>query len=772
MMYKNLFTMCAVAGAMLMQVACTNTPNPEPDAVNIIPLPRSMTMMNGQFILKDGMSICYSDTSLKPAANYLSTLLSRSTGYFFKTQEGTNGNINLSLTTDSPSKEGSYSLQVENQKIQVSSSNYPGIIAGIETIRQLLPDEIESTEVIPDKVWTIPAISLSDEPRFQWRGLMLDVSRHFSSKEEVKELLDLMALYKMNKFHWHLTDDQGWRIEIKRYPLLTEKGAWRPFNAQDRECMRRAEAENNPDFHIPEEKLKIIQGDTLYGGYYTQEDIKEVVRYAAERGIDIIPEIDMPGHMLAAVSNYTGVSCFRQTGWGEMFSSPVCPGKDSALEFCKNIYAEIFPLFPYKYVHLGADEVEKINWKKCPDCQKRMKDNRLKSEEELQSWFVHQMEAYFNEHGKQLIGWDEIIDGGLSETATVAWWRSWSPEAVPTATAHGNQVIYCPNAHFYLDYQQDKSSVRGIYEYTLAPDSLSEAQKALILGVQGNIWCEWIPSRERMQYMAVPRMLAIAEIGWSNPEQMYWEDFQRRMIGQFPRLSLMDINYRMPDLEGFHTINAFVGETEVKIFSPDPNVEIHYTTDGTQPTLESPCYSGAIKIDESTDFIFRSFRTNGKGSDCFKTSYLKQDYAPAAENVSPRKNGLQAIWYEGRPDSCTKIENFPKKGTYEIPDVMIPSSVKGDIGLIITGYFNAPTDGVYTFALLSDDGSWLKIDGEIVANNDGPHAPQEITGQRALKKGLHPIEIRYFDYNGGILHLRIFDPSGKLMPVETGIYAY
>ena len=210
------------------------------------------------------------------------------------------------------------------------------------------------------------------------------------------------------------------------------------------------------------------------------------------------------------------------------------------------------------------------------------------------------------------------------------------------------------------------------------------------------------------------------------------------MIEQFPRLSLMDINYRMPDLEGFHTINAFVGETEVKIFSPDPNVEIHYTTDGTQPTLESPCYSGAIKIDESTDFIFRSFRTNGKGSDSFKTSYLKQDYAPAAENVSPQKNGLQAIWYEGRPDSYTKIENFPKKGTYEIPDVMIPSSVKGDIGLIITGYFNAPTDGVYTFALLSDDGSWLKIDGEIVANNDGPHAPQEITGQRALKKGLHP----------------------------------
>lgn len=771
-MYKNFLIFCTMAGFLFAQTACTETPKTNPEEINIIPVPRTVEMTNGEFTVRDNMLISYSDSLLKPAADYLADMLSRSTGYLFLVQQGDEGAIRLSLNENNSSQEGAYTLQVNPQKTVISSANYAGIIAGIQTIRQLLPDEIELDEPHADITWTIPSVTISDAPRFGWRGLMLDVSRHFFTKEEVKEVLDLMALYKMNKFHWHLTDDQGWRVEIKRYPLLTEKGAWRSFNSQDRVCMSRAKAENNPDLEIPVEKMKIIQGDTLYGGYYTQEDIKEVVSYAAQRGIDVIPEIDMPGHMLAAVNNYSGVSCFSETGWGEMFSSPVCPGKDSALEFCKNIYAEIFPLFPYKYIHLGADEVEKINWKKCPDCQKRMRDNGLKTEEELQSWFVHQMEAYFNEHGKQLIGWDEIIEGGLSQTATVMWWRNWNPSAVPTATAHGNPVISCPNAYFYLDYQQDKYSVRNIYEYTLAPDSLSEAQRDLVLGVQGNIWCEYIPSRERMHYMAVPRMLAIAEIGWSDPQQTGWENFQKRMIGQFPRLSLMNINYRMPDLEGFYTQNAFIGETEVKIISPDPHVEIHYTTDGTQPTLESPQYTGAIQIDESTDFIFRSFRPNGKGGDSFKTRYLKQEYAPADPDATPKNNGLLAIWHEGRFDACADIDKAPETGKYEIPDVGIPAEVKGDIGLIISGYFNVPADGVYTFSLLSDDGSWLKVDGELVSDNDGPHAPQEITGQRALAKGLHPIEIRYFDYNGGLLNLKIFDSFGNLMQANKGIYAY
>ena len=336
-MYKKLLWMGVVSGALLVASACTNTAQQGQMAeINIIPEPKSMQVSNGAFTLEDGMTIGYSNDSLRPAAEYLAMMLSRPTGYQFLLQEGEGAAIQLSLAAGSATKEGSYVLQVEKGKVHVSSSNYAGVIAGIETVRQLLPAEIESKRTLEGETWAMPAVSITDEPRFGWRGLMLDVSRHFYTKEEVKELLDLMALYKMNKFHWHLTDDQGWRIEIKKYPLLTEKGAWRTFNSQDRECMRRAKAEHNPDFEIPEEKLKIVQGDTLYGGFYTQEDIKEVVHYAAVRGIDVIPEVDMPGHMLAAVSNYAGVSCFRETGWGSMFSSPVCPGKESALEFCKN----------------------------------------------------------------------------------------------------------------------------------------------------------------------------------------------------------------------------------------------------------------------------------------------------------------------------------------------------------------------------------------------------------------------------------------------------
>ena len=463
-MYKRLFFACTIAGALFANISCTSTQETSVADINIIPLPKSVTQESGSFLLTDGMTIGISDPSLKPAAEYLASLLARSTGYHLSVMEGQDGDIQLSLADSFSPKEGSYSLHVGKKNITISSGNYGGFIAGIQTLRQLFPAEIESAVELPGNTWALPAVTITDEPRFSWRGVMLDVSRHFYSPDEVKELLDLMALYKLNKFHWHLTDDQGWRIEIKKYPLLTEKGAWRPFNSQDRECMRRAKAEDNKDFEIPAEKLRIVQGDTLYGGFYTQEEIKDIVKYAGIRGIDVIPEIDMPGHMLAAVSNYSGVSCFAQTGWGKSFSSPVCPGKDSALEFCKNVYAEIIPLFPYKYIHLGADEVEKTNWKKCPDCQKRMKDEGLKTEEELQSWFVHYMEHFFNEHGKNLIGWDEILEGGLSETATIMWWRNWHPQSLPEATAQGNQAIYCPNANFYLDVQQDRKSVRNLYE--------------------------------------------------------------------------------------------------------------------------------------------------------------------------------------------------------------------------------------------------------------------------------------------------------------------
>lgn len=764
--YKKWIAACTLTGSLLLG-ACTSTP-PTVRDVSIVPLPNSVQQDSGAFVLPKSCTIGITDPQLAPAAEYLAGILSPATGYNVKVTDG-EGTITLSLG-EVEGKDGAYHLKADTKKVDIKGNSYGGVIAGIESLRQLFPPQIESKQIVNGVDWAIPTVDIKDAPRYEWRGLMLDVSRHFYTVDEVKEVLDIMALYKMNKFHWHLTDDQGWRIEIKKYPLLTEKGAWRKFNSHDRECIRLSIKEDNPDYAIPEAKLCIVEGDTLYGGFYTQEDIKDVIAYAKVRSIDIIPEIDMPGHMLAAVSNYSGVSCFDETGWGSTFSSPVCPGKDSALEFCKNVYSELIDLFPYKYVNIGGDEVEKTNWKKCPDCQKRMRDNGLKTEEELQSWFIHNMEDFFNEKGKDMIGWDEIIEGGLSKTATVLWWRSWAKKAPLQTTQQGNHIIFSPNEPFYLDYQQDKFSVSKIYNYNTTPDNLTPEQQALIMGVQGNTWCEWIPSRERMQYMAIPRLLAIAELGWSNPSQKNWDAFAQRMVNQFERLNVMNVNYRMPDLEGFGKTNAFIDEGTLNITCLDPNAEIHYTTDGSIPTLQSPKYEGPITVTETTDFTFRTFRPNGKPGDITKTKYIKSSYSPAV-TVAPSNPGLKATWHEFRGNKCADIEKAPKNGTYSIEDVMIPKKVKGNIGLIIKGYINAPQDDIYTFALTSDDGSTLVIDGEQVVDNDGPHSVREITGQKPLSKGYHPIEVRYFDYNGGTLKMVVTGSDGKVIPF-THLYAH
>ena len=748
--------------------ACNDAPPIIKDA-SILPIPVSLTQDTTCFVLPNSTTIGINHPDLKPAAEYLASILSPATGYKFKISEG-QGNINLGIGS-MEGTEDAYTLVSNPESVNITGNTYRGVIAGIQSLRQLFPAEIESDKKVSGMSWGIPSVQIQDAPRFGWRGLMLDVSRHFYSKEEVMEFLDLMALYKLNKFHWHLTDDQGWRLEIKKYPLLTEKGAWRKFNNHDHDCIKYAAEQDNPDYEIPTDKIQIVEGDTLYGGFYTQEDVKEVIAYAQVRGIDIIPELDMPGHMLAAVSNYDGISCFEETGWGSTFSSPVCPGKDSALEFCKNVYTELIELFPYEYIHIGGDEVEKTNWKKCPDCQARMKEHSLKTEEELQAWFIHEMEKFFNSKGKKMIGWDEIIEGGLSETATVMWWRSWAKLAPSQTTGQGNDLIFTPNAPFYLDYAQDKKSVLNIYHYDPMKEVPDADKQHLVKGVQGNIWCEWIPSRERMHYMAAPRMLAIAELGWSANDRKDWTDFQTRMADQFGRLNVMDIQYRIPDLEGFMKKNVFIGEKKVEITCLDPSASIHYTTDGSTPTLESPKYDGNLVLTETTELTLRVFRPTGKRSDIVKAYFEKTEYSPAT-TAAPSNPGLKATWYDFKGKTCAEIASAPVKKTYRVEDVTIPRDVRSYIiGLTYKGYINIPEDGIYSFLLSSDDGSMLYIDGKQVIDNDGLHAPGEVTGQAALKQGYHPIEVQYFDHGGGSINLKVCGNDGKEIPF-TYLYAH
>lgn len=766
-MKKKHMLMVVVCGLLMGCSVGTQSPD-----VSIIPQPLQIKAGKGHFVLKNGASIGVSDTRLQPAAAYLKNKIVKATGFGIEVIEG-KGTITLSLAdTVLGGKEGAYALEVNGDGISIVGNGYGSVISAIESLRQLMPLAFEREAALnKDITWTVPNVDILDAPRFAWRGMMLDVARHFYTKQEIMEFLDLMAMYKLNKFHWHLTDDQGWRVEIKQYPLLTEVGGWRKYNSHDRSCLNMAKSQDNPDYLLPESKQKTVDGEVLYGGFYTQDDIREVVAYAAVLGIDVMPEIDMPGHFLAAMSNYKGISCQDHIGWGKTFSSPICPGKESAMEFCKNVYSEIFSLFPYKYVHLGADEVEKDNWKKCPDCQKRMKTNGLKTEEELQAWFVKEMEKHFNANGKELFGWDEILEGGLSETARIMWWRSWVKKSVPVATAQGNEVVMCPNTYMYFDYQQDKNTLSSVYHFEPFMQELSKEQQSLIMGVQANLWAEWIPSKERAQYMVMPRMMALSEVAWVEPENKNWEKFEKKMIGELPRLDMMGVNYRIPDLIGGYTTNAFVGETMVEVKCPAPLVEIYYTTDGTMPSKASNRYTGAFKITETTDLAFRTFRPNGTKGDVVKMKYIRDTCSPAV-NVATTGEGIKAVWHDYRGNSCEGIEKASVKGEYVVSEVSIPEGVKGNIGLVLSGYIDVPADGVYTFALFSDDGSVLSIDGRVVVNNDGAHSPREIIGQKALAKGTHPFKITYFDYNGGLLQMQMINEKGEKIPFPASWFKY
>ena len=756
-MFKKLSSSFLIVSACIFS-SCTPTVKQE---IAILPTPVSLTEQSGSFVLKDGMKIGVSDQSLFPAAGYLQEILRN---VISSSVEVTTDKSQVDMyfqLKDTVGKPSSYKLESTPEYIRVEATDYSGIISAITTIRQLLPATIE---VQGEKQnYSIPVVQIEDAPRFEWRGFMLDASRHFWNKKEVKHVLDLMSLYKLNKFHWHLSDDQGWRIEIEKYPLLTEKGAWRKFNTQDRTCMARAKEEDNTDFLIPEDKIRIVEGDTLYGGYYTHDDIKEIVAYATQRGIDVIPEIDMPGHFLGAIGQYPELVWDGLIGWGKTFSSPICPGKDTTLEFCQNVFKEVFELFPYEYVHMGGDEVEKANWKKCPLCQKRIRTEKLGSVEELQAWFVRDMEKFFLANGKKLIGWDEVVSDGLSSDAAITWWRSWAKDALPTATAQKQKVIACPNEYFYFDYAQDQNSVKKILAYDpCADERLSPEQKKYIWGVQANLWAEWIPTMKRIEYLIVPRMIALSEIAWAEPTaKPGLEEFYRQLVPQFKRMDVMRVNYRVPDLQGFYKVNAFIDETTVELTCPLPGTEIRYTTDGSMPTKESALYNGALEVGKTTDFAFRTFRPDGSPSDVVRTKYVKAPYAEAVTAPAALQPGLKAVWHDFRGNLCADIDAAPVKGEYVVESVSIPEEVKGNIGLVLTGYLEVPADGIYTFALLSDDGSTLMLDGELLGDNDGAHSPVEIIVQKALKAGLHPIEVRYFDCNGGVLQMELVNEKGE-----------
>ena len=510
----------------------------------IIPIPEKIECHEGWFKLQPDTKI-FVDKASQASGQYLAEQLRKSTGYKWKVQTKSNsdpavGSI-LLTTADAKTDLGAegYNLNVTTNSIVIRAPEQAGLFYGVQTLLQLLPPEVLADKPVQHVDWIIPCVQIEDQPRFKWRGLMLDVSRHFFSKAEVEHLLDAMALRKLNTFHWHLVDDHGWRIEIKKYPKLTEVGAWRA----------------GIGFNLDPKDSTAYDKAGRYGGFYTQADIREVVAYAAARHITVVPEIEMPGHSLAALAAYPQFSCTGapltmplELG---IFNGIYCPSKEATFQFLENILTEVFQLFPSQYIHIGGDEVPKDDWKNSPECQALMKREGLKNEDELQSWFIRRIEKFVNAHGHTLIGWSEILQGGLAKNAVVMDWIGGGAEAARA----GHDVVMTPQQDCYLCYYPSLDRppnlrsyrrylpLSQVYAFDPIPTNLEKQYSSHILGAQASVWTPDIASMSDVEELTFPRLSALAEVVWSPKASRNWDDFSRRLEAEYRRLAACGVNY-------------------------------------------------------------------------------------------------------------------------------------------------------------------------------------------------------------------------------------
>ena len=606
MTLKNkLLGLIGLSVAGLMMFSCTEVKEAN---YQIIPMPLDIQLTEqGKFVLTEGTSVIYPENNEKMQnnANFLAEYVKEKTGITLApTTEAKRKGIILKVEENQEKPEG-YTLKVTTDNVTICGGSEAGVFYGIQTLRKSLP-------VVQGEKVALPAVEINDEPRFDYRGGMLDVARHYIELDSVKRFIDMLAMHNINRFHWHLSEDQGWRIEIKCRPLLTEKGSMR--------------------------KETIIGKTDKYdgkphGGFFTQEEAKEIVAYAADRYITVIPEIDMPGHMLSALHAYPELGC---TGgpydvwchWG-VSKDVLCAGNDATLKFIEDVLGEIVEIFPSEYIHIGGDECPKTRWESCPKCQARIKalgikgDEKHTAEEYLQSFIINYAEKFLNSKGRQIIGWDEILEGGLAPNATVMSWRG---EKGGIEAAHQkHKVIMTPHTYLYFDYYQSydrkseplaiggKLPLERVYSYNPLPKELSAEEQKYIIGVQANLWTEYISTFKYAEYMLLPRLAALSEIQWSSADKRNYECFLSRL----PRLvELYDLKQYNYATHAFNITSNLVQDTNegvVKVaLKTIDNCPIHYTLDGTEPTASSPLYEDTLKIKEACTINAVGIRPNIK----------------------------------------------------------------------------------------------------------------------------------------------------------------
>lgn len=612
----------------------------------VIPMPHEIVAAQGSpFVLKSGVKILYPEgnAQMQRNAELLAEYLKTATGKDFAVEAGTEGKnaIVLALGVDNKNPEA-YELKVAGEGVTVKGATEAGVFYGIQTLRKSLPVAVGANI-------SLPAVDIKDAPRFAYRGAHFDTSRHFFTVDEVKTYIDMLALHNMNRMHWHFTEDQGWRIEIKKYPKLTEIGSKRSETVIGK---------NSGKYDgVPHE------------GFYTQEEAKEIVKYAAERFITVIPEIDIPGHMQAALASYPELGC---TGgpyevwkmWG-VSEDVLCIGNDQSLKFLEDVFAELIEIFPSEYIHIGGDECPKVRWAQCPKCQARIKQLGLKSdakhtkEERLQSYVISHVEKFLNEHGRQIIGWDEILEGGLAPNATVMSWRG-EGGGIEAAKQH-HDVIMTPNTYLYFDYYQSKDTdneplaiggylpVERVYSYEPMPKSLTPDEQKYIKGVQANLWTEYIPTFSHAQYMVLPRWAALAEVQWSAPEKKDYANFLSRLPRLIQWYDAEGYNYakHVFDVTAEFTPNTTDGTLDITLNTLD-DAPIHYTLDGSEPTAASPRAEGVVKVKENAVFSAKALRPTGDSrvlteKICFSKSSMKPIVANQPVNNQYKFNGESTL---------------------------------------------------------------------------------------------------------------------------------
>lgn len=562
---------------------------------NIIPQPVHLSYQPGTFLIDGKTAIKFNPSAkdLAQAAGFLQKTIQRISGYQLPFNISATKTIQFQISQIAEIGNEGYVLKVTPSGILLQANTKAGIIYGIQTLLQTLP------AIRTNALLQVPCMEITDYPRFAWRGMHLDVCRHFFGPEFVKEYIDLMATYKFNVFHWHLVDDQGWRIEIKKYPKLTEIGAWR-VDHTDKVWGDRPQAK-------PGEPA-------TYGGYYTQEQIKDIVAYAAARNITIVPEIEMPGHVASAIASYPYLSCTQQpqlplTGGDYTgMSSNYCAGNDSVFIFLENVLTEVTALFPSKYIHIGGDEVDKTSWKHCPKCQARMKALGLQDENELQSYFIKRIENFVISKHRKIIGWDEILEGGLAPQAAVMSWRGEAGGIEAARMKH--EVVMTPGKPCYFDHYQagpageplaigGMNTLKNVYDYEPVPEELSAQEANYVMGAQANLWTEFITTPEHVEYMVLPRMLALSEVLWSPKASRNWESFNARLHYHFTSFGQKGQHYCPGNFTVDIKPTAADGKLNVALFSDILHGTIYYTLDGTEPTLQSNRYMQPIPINQT-----------------------------------------------------------------------------------------------------------------------------------------------------------------------------